>query len=174
MSLVAFALQFAHPRLSSSPLQSFGCAVQSYGPVTIENTCFLDNEFSKYAPVVLLGGTAVFTASENYGNVFGDENLECDFAISFKNIQDFGEVTNFTCTEFDAPECTKTITTAPAEFVEPTMAPSRGSNIVPETETPQPSGSPVAATDSPGDGAAGKVIIRRSAAAAALTAYFLF
>jgi hypothetical protein len=148
-----------------------GSAIETYGPLKIENTCFLDNQFLGYAPIVLLRKEAVLTASGNYVNVIGDVDLECDFAISFESLPDFVNRSDFTCFEFDATECLKS-TPAPVVTVEPTMAPVRAYRT--PLPTPEPSQAPVAATDAPTAGAAGRAIIRLSAAAAALTAYFVF
>ena len=171
----------------SSPLQLLGSAVETGGPLIIENTCFLDNEFLKYAPVILHGSQASLTASGNYGNVIGDEDLACDFAILFqstaeadfslmKTNADFMDMNNFTCVDFNATECANTATPEPT--TEPSMAPSRRSRFAP---TPEPTilpgtPAPVAAMDAPTPtaGAAGRAITSLSAAAAALTAYFVF
>jgi hypothetical protein len=77
--------------------QLSGSAVDTGGPITIENTGFLYNEFLKYAPIILVGSQAVLTASGNYVNVIDDEILECDFAIKFQNNVDFEANTNFEC-----------------------------------------------------------------------------
>jgi hypothetical protein len=159
-----FVLQFAHPhpRLFSSTLQNLGSAVESTGPVKIENTCFIDNEFRRYAPVNLRGPKAVLTTSGNYGNVFGDENLACDFAMTFPTIDDYEKNRNFACIDYDAPsdfdpaECARREGTAPF---------TRNPTKAPTNQTPSPT---------PEDGAAGRVVISLSAAAAALTAYLVF
>lgn len=156
-----------------------GSAVNAAGLITIENTCFLDNEFLRYAPVILYGPQAVLTASENYGNgnVTGDEQLACEFAIQFNRIADFENLENFECIDFDATECNVTIPTlAPVEVVEPSSAPSRTPRIF-DTPAPTPLPTPqtaVPATEAPTSGATGRVIISLSAAAVALTAYFGF
>jgi hypothetical protein len=146
----------------------------------------VDNEFLKYAPVVLIGSEgveAVLTASENYGNVTGDEDLACDFAITFPSYGAFvgfdNTSTNFACVEFDATECEKVSTSAPTEVAEPTMAPTTRPIRFTSAPSPGPTirqstPAPVAATDFPTAGAAGRAIISLSAAAAALTAYFVF
>jgi hypothetical protein len=85
---------------------------------------------------------AVLTASENYGNVIGDPNLACNFAIFFDDFVDFENLQNFQCQEFDATGCKKT-TQAPVDVhnEEPTQAPSAD-----RTSRPHPTASPVAPT----------------------------
>ena len=141
-----------------------GAAIEAAGPLIVKNCCFLDNEFLRYAPVVLIEQFATLTASENYGNVIGDPNLACDFAISFDDVVDYENLQNFRCVEFDATECAARMATP--EPTTPTPEPT----ILPGTPAP------VVATDAPTPtaGASGRAIISLSAAAAALTAYFVF
>jgi hypothetical protein len=197
-------------------VQSSGSAVEAAGPITIENTRFLDNSFLKYAPVVLVSSQAVLTASGNSVNVIGDENLECDFAIQFPTIDAFLDNTNFECIALtaaasdapsnaptDAPSNAPVPTNAPVINSEPTIEPSKDPTIAPTiapsneptiaptiepttaaarfvpattATTPQPTIVPTDAstTDAPTAGAAGRVIKSLSAAAVALTAYFVF
>jgi hypothetical protein len=184
MSLVVVCLAVRSPSPSSQnlenlgqTLQELGSAVETTGPVTIENTCFVDNEFLKYAPVILRASEAVLTSSGNYGNVIGDEKLACDFAISFRNQEDFENMNDATCFNFTATECAATRTPEPT--MEPTKAPVRTPRFTPYP-TPRPTISPapsVTASDSPSDAptaaAAGRAIISLSAMAVALTAHFV-
>ena len=96
LAVVCLAIRSPSPFLSF-PLQLSGSAVDTGGPIAIENTGFLYNEFLKYAPIILVGSQAVLTASGNYVNVIDDEILECDFAIKFQNNVDFEANTNFEC-----------------------------------------------------------------------------
>jgi hypothetical protein len=131
----------------------------------------------------LIGSEAVLIASENYVNVTGDEDLACDFAITFPAFRPFEDFTvnstNFACVAFDATECQKVVTSAPTEVPEPTMAPTTRTRRFTSAPSPGPTirqstPAPVAATEFPTAGAAGRAIISLSAAAAALTAYFVF
>jgi hypothetical protein len=128
--------------------------VEAFGPLTIENCCFIDNDLLRYGTVVMKGPHAVLTTSGNYGNVIDDENVACDFAIIFPTLEDFENLDNFSCLEFDAP----------LDFDPPTQC-AKWSSSDPTAKEP---------TAAPDSAAAGRVILSLSAAAAALTAYFIF
>ena len=152
--------------LCSPPPQGLGAAIEAVGPVIIKNCCFLDNEFLRYAPVVLIEQFATLTASGNFGNVIGDPDLKCDFAISFDNVLDYENLENFRCIEFDANECNiaPRITTPP-EMGAPTQAPSRRPSRF------EPTASPATAAPT-GSGADGRSIMFLSTAVAAVAVYF--
>jgi hypothetical protein len=152
--------------VASPPPQGLGAAIESVGPLIIKNCCFLDNEFLRYAPVVLIEQFATLTASENYGNVIDDPDLACNFAISFDDVVDYEKLQNFRCVEFDADECKReiTFTDSPVEAGEPSEAPSRSPRF-----TPSPGGT----TNAPdGSGADGRSIMFLSTAVAAVAVYF--
>jgi hypothetical protein len=89
--------------------------------------------------VIMIDRFAVLTASENYGNVIGDPNLACNFAIFFDDFVDFENLQNFQCQEFDATGCKKTTQAPAVQEEEPTQAPWI-------THMPRPTASPVAPT----------------------------
>jgi hypothetical protein len=100
-------------------IQPFGYAIRSFGPLTLENTCFVDNSFQDNGPVLVFG--APYEASNNY--ISTDEtNLKCEL-ISLFETQD--QVTNDTptCIESDLDTCgfTQTPTAAPTS-TPPTVA----------------------------------------------------
>jgi hypothetical protein len=180
MSLLSlFVLQFAHSRLFSSPLQGIGSMIESVAPITVENCCFLDNDLLRYGSVVMKNAGAVLTSSGNYGNVLDDKDVACEFAISFQNQDDFEKLENYDCLKFDAPAdfdpstCVTRPTRAPSLTTEPTMAPTRTFRFDPVTTRPTQT-SQLGTTDAPTAGAAGRVAQSLSAAAAALTVYFVY
>jgi hypothetical protein len=92
-------------------LQPFGYAIRSFGPLTLENTCFVDNSFHNYGPVLVFG--APYEASDNY--ISTDEtNLKCEL-ISLFETQDQATNDAPTCIESDLDTCgfTQAPTSAP-------------------------------------------------------------
>jgi hypothetical protein len=93
-------------------IQPFGYAIRSFGPLTLENTCFVDNSFQNNGPVLVYG--APYEASDNYIST-DDTNLKCEL-ISLFETQD--QVTNDapTCIESDIDTCgfTQGPTSAPS------------------------------------------------------------
>ena len=167
MSLVVVCLVVRSPSpFVSSRLQLIGSMVETFGPLTIENCCFIDNEVLRYGTVVMKGPRAVLTESGNYGNVVGDENVACDFAIVFPTLDGFENLKDFSCIDYDAPpdfdptQCAKWSSSAPTVYVKPALDSTMGPTMGP--------------TALPSAAAAGRVIISLSAAAAALTVYFIF
>jgi hypothetical protein len=111
----------------------------------------------------MLGDKAVLTASENYGNLIDDPNLECEFAIFFENSLDFENLENFHCQEFDSTKCNKTATPASKNF-NPTQAPSTMAPSLRPTRTPD--GAPS------GAGTNGRNIMILSTGVAVVAMYF--
>ena len=96
-------------------IQPFGYAIRSFGPLTLEKTCFVDNSFYNYGPVLVFG--APYEASDNY--ISTDEtNLKCEL-ISLFETQD--QVTNDapTCIESDLDTCGFTQGPTPAPSSSP-------------------------------------------------------
>jgi hypothetical protein len=153
------------------PPQGLGAAIEAVGPLIVKNCCFLDNEFLRYAPVVLIEEFATLTASENYGNVIGDPDLACDFAIFFDDVVDYENVQNFRCVEFDATECTHRGDPLPPDSPvmapTPDMPPSR-----PTRFTEAPAMTPGDTTNALTAGADGSSIMFLSTAVAAVAVYF--
>ena len=86
-------IQNGASRLAFLFIQPFGYAIRSFGPLTLENNCFVDNTFHNYGPVLVFG--APYEASNNYIST-NETNLKCEL-ISLFETQD--QVTN------DAPTC---------------------------------------------------------------------
>lgn len=64
-------------------LQPFGYAVRSYGPLTIENTCFVNNEFKNFGPVTVYGHR--YTSIDNYVSQDRRTQSDCSFLAVFEN-----------------------------------------------------------------------------------------
>lgn len=110
---------------------NYGYAIRSFGPITLESTCFIDNVFLNHGPVLIYG--AQYSASNNYVQST-QTDLTCEFLALF-NSQDDREETPPTCETSDANSCsfTQPPTTAPTEGIM-TPAPSQRSAQVDETD----------------------------------------
>ena len=71
----------------------------------MKNTCFLDNNFRREAPVMVFDGHPV-EASNNYGTQ--DDDVACQFLIEFPNDAALEALQNYTCIEYDADSCQAT------------------------------------------------------------------
>jgi hypothetical protein len=113
-------------------LQPYGYAIRSFGPVTIENSCFVDNVFYNHAPVLIFG--AGYTASQNYVTP-GDEALNCDFIAVFASEDDVAEQTPV-CFDSDADTCqsTQPPTKAPTKAPQSNSTASDSSGGTPPTD----------------------------------------
>ena len=94
---------------------TYGYAIRSFGPITLESTCFIDNIFLNHAPVLIYG--AQYSASNNFVQTT-QSDLTCEFLALF-NSQDDREDTPPTCEMSDADTCsfTQPPTTAPTEGI---------------------------------------------------------
>jgi hypothetical protein len=69
--------------------------------LTIKNTCFLDNDFLRLAPVTF--GFPEVVVEGNYGSF--DEDVVCQFVAEFEDGNAIDELVNATCVEYDADIC---------------------------------------------------------------------
>jgi len=107
--------------------QPFGYAIRSFGPLTIENTCFIDNIFENFGPVLVLG--APYNASQNYVSS-NQTGLNCSFIALFETQQAFKNG-NPTCVNVDLNMCrfTQAPTQAPSGLpMQPTLASGQGTS----------------------------------------------
>jgi hypothetical protein len=109
---------------------TYGYAIRSFGPMTLESTCFIDNVFLDHGPVLIYG--AQYSATNNYVQS-SQTDLTCEFLALF-NSQDDQEDTLPTCEMSDADTCsfTQPPTSAPTEGIL-TPSPSQTSEQVETT-----------------------------------------
>lgn len=96
---------------SKNNLAGTGYAIRSFGPLTLESTCFIDNVFLNNGPVLVYG--AQYTAYDNY--VESPQNdLTCELGALFSSQDDMAETTP-SCESSDASVCafTQGPTTSP-------------------------------------------------------------
>jgi len=95
-----------------------GYAIRSFGPLTLESTCFVDNTFLDKGPVLVYG--AQFTASGNYVET-SQTDLACELGALFNTQDDLAE-TMPTCVSSDSSVCafsqgpTSSPTVSPGDF----------------------------------------------------------
>jgi hypothetical protein len=95
-----------------------GYAIRSYGPLTLESTCFIDNKFRKNGPVLVYG--TQYTASNNF--VESDQpNLTCELSALFNSRDDTSEENIPRCELSDADICPF----SQAPTTTPTISPSK-------------------------------------------------
>eukprot|EP00536_Pseudo-nitzschia_multiseries_P018281 jgi/Psemu1/70496/estExt_Genemark1.C_23450003 len=114
-----------------------GYAIRSFGPLTLETTCFVDNVFLAHAPVLVYG--AQYSALNNY--VESDQtDLTCELGALFSSQNDMAETTP-SCEISDANMCAfsqhptsaPTVTPpteAPIEYVRPDFSPKNRPSLV--------------------------------------------
>jgi hypothetical protein len=95
-----------------------GYAIRSFGPVTLESTCFLDNTFRKHGPVLVYG--AQYSASNNYVRS-NQTDLTCQLSALFSSQDDASAENIPSCDTSDAETCPF----SQAPTVAPTSGPSR-------------------------------------------------
>lgn len=100
---------------------TYGYAIRSFGPISLDSTCFIDNVFLNHGPVLIYGNQ--YSASNNYVKT-SQSDLTCEFLALFNEQDDRAEETP-TCEKSDADTC--------AFSQAPTIAPTPGE------ETPAPS-----------------------------------
>ena len=82
-------------------------AIFSGGPLTVRNTCFVQNSFSRDAPIVSIGGSDMEVSSTFIDVV--DPDLGCSLAAAFNNQSDWALGRVGTCIDSDVGECQSTI-----------------------------------------------------------------
>mmetsp|Transcript_9424 Transcript_9424/g.23478 ORF Transcript_9424/g.23478 Transcript_9424/m.23478 type:complete len:1023 (+) Transcript_9424:114-3182(+) len=86
---------------SRNNIADTGYAIRSFGPLTMESTCFVDNTFLDKAPVLVYG--AQFTSSDIYVET-SQRDLACEVAALFSSQDDMAE-TMPTCVSSDSSVC---------------------------------------------------------------------
>ena len=109
-----------------------GYAIRSFGPTTIESSCFVNNVFNKYGPVILYGDQ--YSALNNYVEAT-QSDLTCEFAALFSSKDEMVEGAND-----NAPQCELSDALSCAFSQPPTMAPSVGA-VLAEPATAKPTSS---------------------------------
>jgi len=104
---------------SNNNLSGTGYAIRSFGPLTLESTCFIDNVFLNNGPVLVYG--AQYSAYDNYVES-SQKDLTCELGALFSSQDDLTETTP-TCESSDASVCA--FTQGPTSS--PTTAPERPS-----------------------------------------------
>lgn len=114
-----------------------GYAVRSYGPIHVESTCFIDNEFYAYGPIQLYG--ASHTGSRNFVKS-SQGDVPCEFLAIFSNQDDTSNEIPF-CFDADEMTCPLAFRPTPAPSLQP-QAPiptSSDETTTVEQETPKSS-----------------------------------
>ena len=78
-----------------------GYAIRSFGPLTLESSCFIDNIFLNHGPVLVYG--AQYSAFNNYVQS-SQTDLACGFGALFSSKDDMAETTPV-CEQSDANTC---------------------------------------------------------------------
>lgn len=94
-----------------------GYAIRSFGPLTLESTCFIDNTFRTHGPVLVYG--AQYSASNNYVKS-GQTELTCELSALFNSRDDTAPENVPRCEQSDAEVCQF----SQAPTVAPTSVPS--------------------------------------------------
>jgi hypothetical protein len=101
---------------------TYGYAIRSFGPISLNSTCFIDNVFLTHGPVLIYGNQ--YSVSNNY--VKSSQNdLSCEFLALFNEQDDCADESP-TCELSDADTCSfsQAPTIAPTQG-ETTAAPSK-------------------------------------------------
>jgi hypothetical protein len=94
--------------------------------LSIENTCFINNDFFNFGAVNVFHGTAISLARNNYGTI--DSDLQCPFVAQADSLEAAFNI-GVSCVDFDATECTSEASLFPTQM--PTF-----SEQSPEPESP--------------------------------------
>ena len=95
---------------SSDNLADSGYAIRTFGHLTLESTCFIDNTFLNNGPILVYG--AEFESYDNYVRSY-QKDLACELGALFNTKDDMGEITP-SCVESDASTCAFTQGPTPA------------------------------------------------------------
>jgi len=108
---------------------TYGYAIRSFGPVSMDSTCFIDNVFLNHGPVLIYGNQ--YSSSNNYVQS-SQMGLTCDFIALF-NSQDDQEENSPTCEMSDADTCafSQAPTTAPTVGVPAEQVPGSEPEVAP-------------------------------------------
>jgi hypothetical protein len=93
---------------------TYGYAIRTFGPISLNSTCFIDNVFLNHGPVLIYGNQ--YSVSNNYVTP-SQNDLACEFLALFNEQDDCADETP-TCELSDANTC--------AFSQAPTIAPTQG------------------------------------------------
>lgn len=105
-------------------LQIPGAAIFSAGPLTLKNTCFLDNSFVLLDGAVVYLGTDGLDVSNNYISPVSDQ-LNCSFIASYPDQSAWVAGTDLICTKADATSCESDIPPVSPPTLSPEDQPTR-------------------------------------------------
>ena len=139
VSLVARFFRLFAPPIKACPsglsnlhlcciLQPFGYAVRSFGPLTIESSCFIGNTFRTFGSVQAYGSVE---ASDNYVST-NQKDLHCSFVASFES----GNEQTPECINADLDKCGFTQPPTPSPTVNPDPITTTVPTIAPTTGAP--------------------------------------
>jgi hypothetical protein len=97
----------------------------------MKNSCFLDNDFLRQAPVMTFGNPEVVVEGV-YGTP--DEDVECQFIAEFESGAGLEQLVNFTCVEYDADTCLAAAPETPPPKITP--APVQPTRVPRRTDSP--------------------------------------
>ena len=86
---------------TNNNLANAGYAIRSFGSLTLESTCFIDNVFLNHGPVLMYG--AQYSADDNYVES-SQRDLTCELAALFSSQDDMVEA-DPSCESSDANVC---------------------------------------------------------------------
>lgn len=98
-----------------------GYAIRSFGPLTLESTCFVDNVFLNHGPVLLYG--AQYSAQDNFVES-AQTDLTCELGALFSS-QDYMAETTPSCELSDASVCSF----SQGPTTSPTITPEEESSV---------------------------------------------
>jgi len=119
---------------SNNNLANTGYAIRSFGPLTLESTCFIDNEFLNHGPVLVYG--TQYSASNNYVES-SQQDLTCELSALFNSRDDMAGGTP-SCESSDASVC--------AFSQGPTSSPTISPSLPTEEKTSQDTSSAISLT----------------------------
>jgi len=104
---------------STNNPSTVGYAIRSFGPLTLDSSCFVDNVFLKHGPVLVYG--AQYSALNNYVES-SQIDLTCEFGALFSSQDDMAE-TIPTCEMSDANACAFSQGPTISPSIAPTQSP---------------------------------------------------
>lgn len=125
-------------------LQPFGYAIRSFGPLTVEASCFNDNEFRKDAPVVVYND--IYSSINNYATAKPD-HLYCGLMALYNNNRTDLVTPASSLIDEGTPDCVESDVDTCLVQLAPTLAPTEPPSMAP-TQVPVSSGTSIINTSS--------------------------
>jgi len=129
---------------STNNPSTVGYAIRSFGPLTLDSSCFVNNVFLKHGPVLVYG--AQYSALNNYVES-SQIDLTCEFGALFSSQDDMTE-TIPTCEMSDANACGFSQGPTISPSVAPTQSPVVNDVEITDTESSVMSGTKTSDTSS--------------------------